>query len=164
MPAIAVELAAQDERRHSDLRRVDERQLRAHVDVGTGRHRVVERHGSRWRTPRWWRRPRCRGDRAGRCCARKRGRSGDGVSTGTRAAASCARRASGCLAGPDEGIEREPRHAFGMRWAKSAAFKAPEEDAVKQAVACRCTGNAAATSSAPFEMSKLIGRDLSERP
>ncbi len=48
----AVELAAHDQRRHRDLFRVHHRQPRAHVDIGAGRHRIVERdHGLR-RKPR----------------------------------------------------------------------------------------------------------------
>src|SRR3990170_1680548 len=41
----AVELAAHDEGRHGDLCGIHHRQLRAHVHVGAGRHRIVERKG-----------------------------------------------------------------------------------------------------------------------
>src|SRR5262245_43850576 len=39
----AVVLAAHDQRRHRDLRGIADRQVRAHVDIGAGRHRIVER-------------------------------------------------------------------------------------------------------------------------
>ena len=51
----------------------------------------------------------------------------------------------------------------GWRWANSAAFKAPDEMPYRSSFLSMYR-EATATSSAPFEMSQLIGRDLSERP
>src|SRR5258705_7322331 len=110
----AVEFAAHDERRHSDLLRIHYGQLRAHVDIGARRHRIVERE-----------------HRIGECldhmCV-----GGPGMIAIKNAAQKIAvdrppvyfqelrqflaplfeRRAA--FAGPHEGVEREPRDALRM--------------------------------------------------
>ncbi|MCD6041811.1 MAG: hypothetical protein K0R40_1414 [Burkholderiales bacterium] len=128
----AVEFAAHHEGRHADPGRVDDGKLRAHVDVGSGGHRVVERE-----------------DRIGECLDR-RVVGGAGMVAGKDAAhegavdraavlrlelgqllASLGQRRA-ALAGPDEGVQREPGHPLGMALGERGGAQRARRDAVHQ--------------------------------
>jgi len=128
----AIVLAAHEEGRHLDFFRVDERQLRAHVDVGAGRHRVVERK-----------------DRVGEgldgrlICGAGMVAVEDAVhesaidrpavlrlELGQALPALGERRAA--VTRPDEGVERQARDALGMALGEERRLQCARRDAVHQ--------------------------------
>ena len=128
----AVPLPAQDQGRQVDLRRVHQRQLRAHVHVGAGRHGIVQRENRR-------------GEgldggviRGARMVARENAlheRAIDrppvpGLEFGQLLLALGQRRAA--CAGPDESIEREARHALRMPLREQRGLERARGDAVDE--------------------------------
>ena len=123
---------------HRDLRRVDDRQLRAHVDVGAVGHRVVERQdrvGERVDDALLRACPDGRARRSSSTNARSIGRRLLREELGQLLAPLLERRRA--FAGPDERVERQPRDALGVALREQRGAQRARRDAVGQEAARR---------------------------
>src|SRR6185437_5642470 len=124
--------AAHDDGRRRDLRRIDHRQSRAHIDIGAGRHGIIERQ-----------------DRVGESLdcriVRRAGMIAgeDAAHEGTvdrpavdalvvRQALAAIRQSRAAFAGPDHRIERQTRDAPGMALGKERGAQRARGNAIDQ--------------------------------